>query len=353
MSSKLVTLLAAVSVAALTACSAPELKQVGSEAANAGSEAFASAEAKISEASEQVASALAKTGEHKVMSCNEELTFEKAPERIVLMGDDAVPFVLAMGMLDNVVAIAEKVPEGLYDDETYRKIQALPFLEGTKAEGGGAKLSTEAILEVSPDLVIGYDTGADRDGLRKAGVPLYSPDALCPNFDLKPVTFESIYGDVNKYATIFHKEAEGEALIKELDSKIKTVQRVAPADRGTGMAIYIDEGTTEFWGYGNASMVNPQFEAVGLKNVYADRNERLIEGMSVEEVLSKNPGTIVLLHQGGTSEGVKKTFEALPGAANLDAVKNGKVYTMDFFYTDPPTPNSVKGVEKLNELLGK
>ena len=352
MSKKLVTLLAVAAMAALTACSAPAPTAVESASAGA-SEAFASAEAKISEASETVASAAAKAGTHKVMSCTEELTFDKAPERILVMGDYALPFLVEMDMLDKVVAIAEKIDEGVYDDATYKKIQAIPFLEGQQTEGGGAKLSTESILEVNPDLVIGHDSGAERDALRKAGVPFYSPDAWCPDFKLKAVSFDSINDEIKKYATIFHKEAEGEQLIKKLEGKIDAVKAATPGDRGTGMAIYIDEGAEEFWGYGNASMVNPQFEAVGLKNVYGDRTERLIEGMSMEEVLNKNPGTIVLLHQGGSPEGVKKTFESIPGASNLDAVKNGKLYTMPFFYTDPPTPTSVTGVEKLNEILGK
>lgn len=337
---------------ALAACSAPDPKKV-EEKVSGASEAFASAEARISEASEKVASAVAKADNNKVMSCTEELTFEKAPERILVMGDYALPFLVEMDMLDKVVALAEKIDEGVYDDATYKKIQAIPFIEGQETEGGGAKLSTEAILEVNPDLVIGHDSGAERDALRKAGVPFYSPDAWCPDFKLQAVSFDNINDEIKKYATIFHKEEAGDQLIKKLEGKIDAVKSATPGDRGTGMAIYIDEGAEEFWGYGNASMVNPQFEAVGLKNVYADRTERLIEGMSMEEVLSKNPGTIVLLHQGGTPEGVKRTFENIPGASNLDAVKNGKLYTMPFFYTDPPTPTSVTGVEKLNEILGK
>lgn len=337
---------------ALAACSAPDPKKV-EEKVSGASEAYASAEARISEASEQVASAVAKAGPNKVMSCTQELTFDKAPERVVVMGDDAPSYLYAMGLIDKIVAVGKKVDPAVYPDEVVKALDKVPLLEGTKTEGGGAMLSTETLLSVNPDLVIGYDSGADRKALNQAGVPLYSPDAWCPDLDLGPVSFNNINDEVKKYGEIFHAPDKAEALIKDLSTKIKEVESASPADRGTGVGIYIDEGSEQFWAYGNASMVQPMFEAVGLKNIYADSKERLIEGMSMEKLLEANPETVVLLYQHGTPESVKQTFTNITGASNLRAVKENKLYAMPFRFTDPPSPNSVTGVEKLNEILGK
>lgn len=345
---------------ALAACSAPEPKKVEEQVSGA-SEVLASAEAKLSEVSEKVASAASDGEVRKVMSCTQELEVKESPKRVITMGDDAMAFLWEMGLADRVVGMGKPLAEEVYEPEVIEALKDVPVIEGSKTEGGGTILSTESILALTPDLVIGYDTGADREALTKAGILFYSPDAWCEDhggadkdsFELPPASFDLVRTEAQKYGKLFHMEDKAEELIKKLDSKIEEVEKDASDSRGTGMAIYIDEGNDQFWAYGKASMVQPQFDAVGLKNVYADRKERLIEGMSMEEVLNKNPETIVLLYGNGTPEGVKKTFTSISGASNLDAVKNNKLYTMPFRFTDPPSPNSIKGVEKLNETLGK
>ncbi|MGY0406625.1 hypothetical protein, partial [Pseudoalteromonas sp. SYSU M81241] len=83
------------------------------------------------------------------------MTFEKAPERIVLLYDIGVPFLSELGKMDRVVAMSQAATPGIYDDEVYAQLERIPLLEGTKTEGGGVNVSLEKILEVHPDLVIG------------------------------------------------------------------------------------------------------------------------------------------------------------------------------------------------------
>ena len=353
-------LLSCVAGLALGACTAPAPTAVDASASQTVEASAAASSASNTQTSESTA-ASAQAGVRKVMSCTQELEIKESPKRVITMGDDAMAFLWEMGLADRVVGMGKPLAEEVYEPEVVQALKDVPVLEGAKTEGGGTILSTESILALTPDLVIGYDTGADREALTKAGVHFYSPDAWCEDhggkgdketFELPKASFDLVRTETRKYGTLFHMEDKAEELIKKLDSKIEEVEKDATDDRGTGMAIYIDEGNEQFWAYGKASMVQPQFEAVGLKNVYADRKERLIEGMSMEEVLNKNPETIVLLYGSGTPEGVKKTFSAIAGASNLDAVKNDKLYTMPFRFTDPPSPNSIKGVQKLNETLG-
>lgn len=339
----------AIGCISLAACSAPVPKAVDTE--SAGASPAATAEASSEASAEASASTAAASGPYKVMSCTEEITFEKEPERVVLLNDIGVPFMAGLKKLDKVVAMSKKPSAEIYEDSVYKELEAVPLLEGTANAGGGVIVAVEKILEVHPDLVVGTTSAADTDALKKAGINFYVPDQYCKDIPRKPASFEDMTKESMKFAKIFNDEAAGEALVEDLNKKIEEVRKNAPKDRGTGMGIYIDEGTEEFWGYGNASMVQPLFEAVGLENVYKDNPERLIEGMSMEAVLDKNPGTIVLLYINGTPDGVIKTFESIPGANELDAVKNKKVYAMPFRLTDPPSPVTVTGVEKLNSLL--
>lgn len=336
-------LLSIVGAMLVTACSAPAPQAVHSSTGASDS---------VSEPGVPSATAVAKGESVKVKSCTQELTFDKAPERVVLLNDIGVPFLAGLNKLDKVVAMSKKPSAEIYADEVYNELEQVPLLEGTNNAGGGVTVAVEKILEVHPDLVVGTTSAADTEALKKAGIHFYVPDQYCKELPKKPASFEDMAKESMKFAKIFNDEAAGEKLVADLNAKIEAVRKDAPKDRGTGMGIYIDEGTEEFWGYGNASMVQPLFEAVGLTNVYSDNPERLIEGMSMEAVLDKNPGTIVLLYLNGTPEGVIKTFESIPGASQLDAVKNKKVYAMPFRLTDPPSPVTVTGVEKLNSLLG-
>ncbi|WP_336249346.1 ABC transporter substrate-binding protein [Stomatohabitans albus] len=288
----------------------------------------------------------------KVMSCTQTLTFDRAPERVVLLGDDSIPFMNEMGLLDKVVALGEPIPEGIYSDELMAKLSSIPLLDHVENATGGSQVSTETLLAANPDLVVGYDSGADRAALTQAGVPFYSPDAWCPDVKTSHAIFHDINDEVRKYAAIFDVADEGEALIKRMNARVAEIKSMNATPRGTGMALYASQGKTTYTAYGNGSMVQPMFEAVGLENVYANRDERIIRDTAIEAILTENPGTVVLLYQRDDPEALKQAFVALPGAQDLDAVKNNKVYALPFVYTDPPTPNTIEGVEKLNELLG-
>ena len=346
--------LAITGLVVLSACTAPS--PVGS-ASQSGAAAQSSASAAVpsadSSSSESESSSMASTaGPVKVMSCTQELTFDKAPERVVLLSDDSVPFMIEMGLLDKIIGLGEAIPEGVYDEASMAKLAKVPMLESRENENGGTEISTETLLAANPDLVIGYDTGADREALTKAGVPFYSADAWCPDFPKKEAIFHNINDEVRKYAKIFFVEEKGEDLIKKMNSDIEAVQKANPNPRGTGIALYAVAGKATYSAYGNSSMVHPMFKAVGLENVFGDNPDRVIRNTAIETVLEKNPGTVILLYQGDDPEQLKKEFAAQPGAHDMDAVKNNKVYALPFVYTDPPTPNTIVGVEKLNELLG-
>lgn len=344
-------ILAMVGLVALGACTAPSPGGSASES-GAAAQSSASAAAPSEGASELSGASAPSSTPVKVMSCTQELTFEKAPERVVLLGDDSVPFMMEMGLLDKVIGLGEKIPQGVYPKDVEEKLAKVPMLESTDTGTGGAQIATETLLEANPDLVIGYDRGADREALTKAGVPLYSSDTWCDELPKKPAVFHNINDEVRKYAKIFFVEDKGEELIKRMNAAIAKVEEKNAEPRGTAIALYGSPGKNTYSAYGNSSMVQPMFEAVGLENLYKDNPDRVIRNTGIETILEKNPGTVVLLYQDADPEQLKNEFKALPGAAQMDAVKNNKVYAMPFVYTDPPTPNTIIGVEKLNDLLG-
>ena len=213
-------------------------------------------------------------------------------------------------------------------------------------------MSTETILDQHADLVIGYDTGVDRDALRKSGVKMYSTDVMCT--DKKPpapATFSQVKDEVTKVGQIFNVPDKANQVNKDLDAKISGIQKQATSGaKADAVALYITPGSTEFYTYGSSSMIEPMFATNGLQNMYHSNTTRVFDA-SMEDLLHKNPEWIVLLAGDGEMSKVEPTFLSFKGAKQLKAVKKGHVVTMSFALTDPPTPLTITGTEKLHDLI--
>ncbi|WP_196258164.1 ABC transporter substrate-binding protein [Pelagibacterium limicola] len=122
------------------------------------------------------------------------------------------------------------------------------------------------------------------------------------------------------------------------------------ADPRTGFALYVGGGGQTLYPYGARSMVTPVFAAAGLHNVYGETDERVFEA-ATEELLGKNPDVIVLLYSNGTPDAVLADFQKVAGVENFEAVKSGRVVTLPFEYTDPPSPFSLRGASALAAQL--
>ena len=110
--------------------------------------------------------------------------------------------------------------------------------------------------------------------------------------------------------------------------------------------LYPTVGGGVTYAYGTASMAHPQLEAAGFRNVFDDVDERVFE-VTIEELLGRNPDVLVLLHSDGDPAAVEKALTGLPGAGDLTAVRTGNVMTQLFNFTEPPTPLSIDGLERI------
>lgn len=284
----------------------------------------------------------------QVKSCTEELTFDKAPERVLMLSGTGAPNLDALGLLDKVVARAGEKNFG--DQALQAKVDAIPKLASSEHETGGAVVTTEAVLEVRPDLVIGFDSGVDREQLRVAGVPLYSPDAFCKNYSVQTATWDLVDSELTKLAQIFGVTAELPAITKQLDEQVSGLKPANVQAGANAAALYVTPGSSTFYAYGSSSMVQPIFASNGLENSYADQTTRVFDA-SMEDLLKRNPDWIVLLAADATDEEAMATFRGFNGTAELKAVTNNHVLVLPFALTDPPTTSSVKGAVELSKLI--
>lgn len=284
-----------------------------------------------------------------VTSCDQDLTFDKAPERVLMLTAVGASAMGELGLLDRVVGRAGEIDATIYPEETAQRLGAISIVDSGKTATGGATMSTEAVLEQRADLVIGYDSGVDRKALSEVGVKLYVPQAYCASFSVDRATFALVEEETTRLGSIFGVPEKA----REANDALRQRVDGLPAASGgaqSASAYYITVGVDQVTAYGRSSMVQAIFDQVGLANVHQDSPERRIR-VGMEAVLDKNPEWIVLLHQEGTPAEVESFFLNQKGVADLTAVTKRQVIVMPFPYTDPPSPLSVVGAVFLSDQI--
>ena len=281
-----------------------------------------------------------------ITNCGAQVTFDAAPERVVLLKSAAVPYLHALGVMDRVTARAGQYPQEYYDAATLAELDALPLLTDQTDTSGHLQISKEVVIGQEPDLVLGEVDNLSRDTLSAVDIRLLEEPAMCPDSTKVP-SFDDIYAQMRTYGEVFDRRAEAETAVAALTDRMTQVQdQIGPPSGRTAAVLYPTIGGGTTYAYGTASMAHPQLAAAGFDNVFADVPERVFE-VTVEELLGRDPDVLILLYSDGDPAAVEQGLTGLAGAENLTAVRNGDVMTQLFNFTEPPTPLSIDGLERI------
>ncbi|MBM2621857.1 ABC transporter substrate-binding protein [Actinoplanes sp. LDG1-06] len=278
-------------------------------------------------------------------NCGADVTFDKAPERLVMLKSSAVPFLHDLGVMDRVTARAGQYPKEYYDAATQAEIDKVPLLTDKTDTSGHLQISKEVVISQQPDLVLGEVDNLSRDTLSAVDIPLLEEPTMCEGNTDAP-TFDSIYAQMEAYGKVFGRQSEAATAVTALKDRMSKIK--AEKSGRTAAVLYPTVGGGVTYAYGNASMAHPQLEAAGFTNVFADSKERVFE-VTLEELLGRNPDVLILLYGDGDPKAVEQAVTGLPGAEKLKAVQNKNLMTQLFNFTEPPTPLSIDGLERIVE----
>ncbi|WP_250031241.1 ABC transporter substrate-binding protein [Paractinoplanes maris] len=278
-----------------------------------------------------------------VRNCGVDVTFDQAPERVVLLKSAAVPYLRDLGVLDRVTARAGQYPQEYYDDATLAALETIPLLTDKTDTSGHLRISKEVVISQQPDLVLGEVDNLSRDTLSAVDIPLLEEPAMCPG-NVTSARFDDIFAQLTTYGKVFDRPREATAAVTALKDRLAEIK--SPRSGRTAAVLYPTVGGGVTYAYGSAGMAQPQLEAAGFENVFAGSKERVFE-VTLEELLGRNPDVLILLHGDGDPRAVEKAVTGLPGAEKLNAVRSGNVMTQLFNFTEPPSPLSVDGLERI------
>lgn len=278
---------------------------------NAASSSAAASDAASSAASASASSAAAAT---MVLDMNGDEVIEAGTAKNVLtVNSVATQMVLMVGGEDAAATVGQGFQ---YDDGTLNK-KMFPNL-GDRKTFTRDDATVENVAAVDPGMVV-IDVPDTVTALREAGIPtafmaVTSPETI---MDAVQLVGDALGGDAAQKASDYRELYEG--TLEEMAAKAKDV-----ADADKPRVLYLRNETKTI---GEGSMPDNWITTVGGKNVGAELGANGGAGSDVttEAVIGSNPDIIVC-----ERPDLFATITTDAQYADLDAVKNGKVYLAPF-----------------------
>jgi iron complex transport system substrate-binding protein len=280
-----------------------------------------------------------------IENCGRQLTFEKAPERVVSLWQPQNEILLALGVQDRIVAFA-----GMYTDlpdDLAAAAEGIPSLgESMDWPAKEVMLTQQADLVVAEllegfafDPAMGKATVAE---LEAAGTQVYSASA-CTIADYPNKRIETVYDDLENFGKIFGIADRVQDLISEMKARQAAIVakvaglpkvRVAFYNGGEGPLNILSGGV---WG---DTITQSNGESVFPNDIFQ---------VSIEEFAAAQPEVIII----GTYPGQEaETSVAFLQATfpNVPAVQNNRLYPVPTIETEA-TVRIIDGFEKIARAI--
>ena len=285
-----------------------------------------------------------------VDNCGTTVTVTGAPQRIVSIKSSATELLLALGLGDRIVGSAfldGPLPKSLATPGANLNVIS-DFLPGQ-----------EAVLGLNPDFIYGgwesnfsADGVGERAALEGLGVGSYVSPAACKgDFMPNPLTFDSVFTEIEEAGTLFGAEPAATTLVATLRADLA---RLAPSTAGTSAVWYSSGTTTPYVGAGIGSP-NMIMAAAGLTIIFASVSDTWTS-VGWESVIEANPSVIVLVDATWNTAASKISYlESNPATQVLDAVKKQRYIILPFASTEAGIRNveaASAAIDQLADLNG-
>lgn len=257
-----------------------------------------------------------------------ELTFETVPETVVSLIPSNTEILFEIGAGEKVM--------GATDYDNYPK-------EAAEIErvSDSVVFNAERIIELDPDVVIGYSTGAPTgyEELEAAGIPVFVIESA--------QSFNDVYGDIEQIATVMGLKDKGEDVNRSIQQQIEKVQnKVEGIDEKKQVYLEISP-SPELYTTGQKTFQQEILTHAKVENLFGD-----LEGwpkISEEEVIKRNP-KIITTTVSYTDDPIAE-IKAREGWQDVEAIKNDQIFYLDADMTSRPGPRIGEAVQLVAETV--
>jgi iron complex transport system substrate-binding protein len=263
-----------------------------------------------------------------------------ADERMVVISQQYNELIYALGAQAHLV--------GVDYSSTYP-----PEIKSVTTVGYHRALSAEGILSLKPTVVI-HDNNIGPEQVVRQLADLKIP---MKTFNAKDDSIDGLKALLREMGAYFHKEQRAEELCATLDRELAaalehtkayaTHPRVAVIHYGRASNVYLVVAGRG--GSGDGGAASQMIEWAG--------GEQAIEGKGMERLASPeiiaraNPDIILMTEFGFDRLGSLDQAKTLPGVAQTNAARNGRIYRVSEHQLTYFNPETGKSVEQLAELI--
>ncbi|ALQ38335.1 ABC transporter substrate-binding protein [Fusobacterium hwasookii] len=252
---------------------------------------------------------------------------------LTLSGDEML---LGLVPENRIAGLSGKINEDKEISNIVDKAKKFPKVEGNE----------EVLMSLEPDLIIVADWLSKRitDIGAITGAKVY--------FYKTPNSYEEQKKLIRDLANLVEEKENGEKLIKNMDDRLKALQnKIAKNYRGAKPRIlmYTSFGTTS----GKNTTFNDMVKLINGVNVVAEAGIDGFKDISKEKVIELNPDIIIvpIAKKYDNVNKISKLFFEDPSFKNVKAIKNKKVYFIQYKDITPTSQYMINSIEELAKVV--
>ena len=252
---------------------------------------------------------------------------------LTLSGDEML---LGLVPENRIAGLSGKINEDKEISNIVDKAKKFPKVEGNE----------EVLMSLEPDLIIVADWLSKRitDIGAITGAKVY--------FYKTPNSYEEQKKLIRDLANLVEEKENGEKLIKNMDNRLKVLQnKIAKNYKGAKPKIlmYTSFGTTS----GKNTTFSDMVKLINGVNVVAEAGIDGFKDISKEKIIELNPDIIIvpIAKKYDNINKISKLFFEDPSFKNVKAIKNKKVYFIQYKDITPTSQYMINSIEELAKVV--
>ena len=252
---------------------------------------------------------------------------------LTLSGDEML---LGLVPENRIAGLSGKINEDKEISNIVDKAKKFPKVEGNE----------EVLMSLEPDLIIVADWLSKRitDIGAITGAKVY--------FYKTPNSYEEQKKLIRDLANLVEEKENGEKLIKNMDDRLKALQnKITKNYKGAKPRIlmYTSFGTTS----GKNTTFSDMVKLINGVNVVAEAGIDGFKDISKEKVIELNPDIIIvpIAKKYDNINKISKLFFEDPSFRNVKAIKNKKVYFIQYKDITPTSQYMINSIEELAKVV--
>lgn len=286
-----------------------------------------------------------------VRSCDRDVTFEQAPQRVVSHDINMTSMLITLGLRERMVGYTGISGWKTLDPAFKDSLGAVPELASRYP-------SVETLLEADADLFFaGWNYGMRVGGavtpttLQPFGIAVYELSESC-SWVMKQqgASLDDLYRDLLNLGRVFSVQPRAEALVGQLRERIAAV-RSSVRQGGTAPRVFLyDSGEDRPTTSGRMGMPQALIETAGGHNVMDDVTASWTQ-VNWESVVERDPEVIVIVDYGPRSWQQKRDFLlGNPALQAVTAIRERRFVVLSYLEVTPSVENAT-AIEKLAAAL--